>query len=101
MGRMDFSIILKVSYLTLIRHKSVLIKMDFIQITEFCKSSKCFCFDGADDHDLIQRAFELQLNELYLAPMRNLKFVNVKYGSKNNVKIIFNLQRWIVTYVII
>eukprot|EP01084_Bolivina_argentea_P237894 399700_1 len=75
--QMDFSIILKISYLILIRHKSTLMKMDFIQITEFCKSSKCFVFGGMDDHELIYRASKLQLNELYLKPIRNLKYVQV------------------------
>ena len=72
---MDFSIILKVSYLILIRHKIELIKMDFIEITEFCKSTRCFVFGGEDDHDLIERAGKLQLNELYLKPIRNLKYL--------------------------
>merc|ERR1712228_385436 len=76
--QMDFSIILKISYLILIRHKSVLMKMDFIQISDFCKSSECFVFNGMDDHDLIQRAFKLKLNELYLRPMRNLKQIHRK-----------------------
>eukprot|EP00483_Globobulimina_turgida_P010420 UN10441 len=53
--QMDFSIILKISYLVLIRHKTTLLKKDFIAITEFCKSSQCFVFGGSDDHELIYR----------------------------------------------
>ena len=82
--KMDFSIILQVSYLILIRHKSVLMQMDFIQICEYCKSAECFVFDGMDDHDLIQRAFKLKLNELYLKPMRNLKQIH-RQNSKQSV----------------
>ena len=82
--KMDFSIILKVSYLILIRHKSVLMQMDFIQICDFCKSKECFVFDGVDDHDLIQRAYKLNLNELYLKPVRNLKHIEYEEIEENH-----------------
>ena len=49
--------------------------MDFIEITEFCKSTRCFIFGGCDDHDLILRAKRLQLNEIYLKDIRNLKYL--------------------------
>ena len=75
MEQMDFAIILKVSYLILIRHKQALLRMDFVEMAGFCKSRECFEFDGGDDHDLIQRAWKLQLNELYLKPIRRLKYV--------------------------
>eukprot|EP01083_Nonionella_stella_P113963 336462_1 len=72
---MDFGVMQKISYLVLIRHKARLMNMEFIQITSFCKSRQCFVVDGCDDHDLIYRASRLQLNELYLKPIRDLKYV--------------------------
>merc|ERR1719203_2704728 len=78
MEHMDFAIILKVSYLIFIRHKGTLMSMDFIEMVDFCKSPKCFEFDGDDDHQLILRARRLQLNELFLKPIRNLKYVLVE-----------------------
>jgi len=73
--RMDFAIVLKISYLILLRHKEALLRMDFVQIAQFCKSPAVLEFGGGDDHDLIERARKLQLNELYLKPVRRLKYV--------------------------
>jgi len=78
---MDFSILLKISYLMVIRHEKALCKMDFVHIIEFSKSEKCFVFNNQDDHDLIYRAFKLNLHESYLAPIRNLKYVDIKHRS--------------------
>ena len=79
--QLDFSILLKISYLIVIRHADNLKEMDFVEIIEFCKSNKCFIFNNKDDHDLIYRASKLQLNELYLKPIRNLKYVEIVKDS--------------------
>merc|ERR1712228_134432 len=81
--QMDFSIIIKISYLIVIRHEEHLKQMDFVQIIEFCKSNQCFIFNKKDDHDLIYRTSKLNLNELYLSPMRNLKYVDIGNNEKN------------------
>ena len=81
--QMDFSIIIKISYLIVIRHEEHLKQMDFVQIIEFCKSNKCFIFNKKDDHDLIYRASKLKLNELYLKPIRNLKYLNAAKSDKD------------------
>merc|ERR1712013_654733 len=80
--RMDFAIVLKMAFLVLIRHKQSLLKMDFVRVTEFCKSARCFEFEGRDDHELLLRAQKLQLNELFLAPVRNLKYVRKELELK-------------------
>ena len=76
--RMDLAIVLKLAYLVLIRHKQRLLRMDFVGVTEFLKSARCFEFEGADDHGLLLRASKLQLNEVYLAPVRHLKYVQAE-----------------------
>jgi len=83
--QLDFSIIIKISYLIVIRHKKKLINSDFVSIIEFCKSKNCFLFNNQNDHDLIYRARNLQLNELYLKPIRQLKYIELHNNSNENI----------------
>eukprot|EP00483_Globobulimina_turgida_P005891 UN05901 len=62
---MDFSVLLKISYLILIRHRESIIKMDLMNIVDFCESKQCFVFGENDDHQLIYMASKLELNEMY------------------------------------
>ena len=72
---MDFAVILKISYLVLIRHKRSLLNMNFMEMTQFCASGRCFTFNGMTDVELVRRANRLQINELFLKPVRNLNAI--------------------------
>eukprot|EP01084_Bolivina_argentea_P062635 114544_1 len=69
---MEFSILLKISYLILTHHKQKIIEMDFIEIIEFC-TSECFQYDETDDYQLINQASKLKLNEMCFRDITNKK----------------------------